>query len=250
MKKKDLTGMRFGSLLVIGFDQIKYEEDKVKKLEGKLKRMRRYYICKCDLCGKTVSVRGENLMSGNTKGCGCDMYKKSGKTRTERHLNNYIFDEELNCYRGYANNTGSEFLISSESYDSVQKHCWYENKNGYFLTRLSKTEQVMLHRYVLWGEESTNHQEQVDHINRKPFDCRLSNLRACSPRENARNKSISSRNSSGVVGVSWSNQFHKWRSYISIDGICRSLGYFIDKNEAIAARKSAEQKYYGDFAPV
>lgn len=58
---KDLTGLRFGRLLVI-----KRAEDYISK-DGKGKV--RWY-CVCD-CGDTKTVWSLSLVSGNTKSCGC-----------------------------------------------------------------------------------------------------------------------------------------------------------------------------------
>lgn len=59
MKRKlvnDLTGQRFGRLMVLGVD------DKPSR--------KTYFICQCD-CGNVKSVRADALMSGATKSCGC-----------------------------------------------------------------------------------------------------------------------------------------------------------------------------------
>lgn len=60
-KSKDLTGQRFGKLLVIG-----KAEDKISK-SG---RIRKRWKCQCD-CGNVKEILGENLTSGNTQSCGC-----------------------------------------------------------------------------------------------------------------------------------------------------------------------------------
>ena len=58
---KDLTGIRFGSLIVIERD-----EDKVLP-SGQTAKM---WKCRCDCCGRTVSVMRTNLVSGATRSCG------------------------------------------------------------------------------------------------------------------------------------------------------------------------------------
>lgn len=84
---------------------------------------------------------------------------------------------------------------------------------------------------------------QIDHINGDRSDNSRDNLREASNRENSRNRAISSRNTSGVVGVSWSKQRGKWYSYIRADGHLHSLGFYENKNEAVAARKQAEREH-------
>ena len=46
----------------------------------------------------------------------------------------------------------------------------------------------------------------VDHINRNRYDNRRCNLRYVNPTENARNTSKSKANTSGIIGVWWSNK--------------------------------------------
>ena len=58
--KSDLTGQRFGKLLVTG---------------SKIVNNQRRYICKCD-CGKTSVVMPGDLKNGNTRSCGCGIGEK------------------------------------------------------------------------------------------------------------------------------------------------------------------------------
>ena len=59
-KKIDLTGHKYGRLLVIGEAEPFYGSG----------RKRRMWLTQCD-CGNTLVVRGENLRQGNTTSCGC-----------------------------------------------------------------------------------------------------------------------------------------------------------------------------------
>lgn len=55
-KKEDLTGNRYGRLLV------------VKVVESVNKR--RAWLCKCD-CGNEITIKGVYLTTGETRSCGC-----------------------------------------------------------------------------------------------------------------------------------------------------------------------------------
>lgn len=92
--------------------------------------------------------------------------------------------------------------------------------------------------------------KNCDHHNRNKLDNRSSNLVTCTVRENNRNKSIRSDNTSGVIGVSWNKNKNKWavRIYPEKTGE-KFIGYFTNKEDAIKARLEAEVKYYGEFAP-
>lgn len=46
--------------------------------------------------------------------------------------------------------------------------------------------------------------------------------------------------SKNITGVCWSNSANKWRAYINVDGKQKHLGYFDNIEDAIKARKDAE----------
>ena len=56
-------------------------------------------------------------------------------------------------------------------------------------------------------------------------------------------------NYSGVSGVYFDKIRQLWCSQITYRGAKRSLGRFVNKNDAIVARLSAEKQYYGNSAP-
>ena len=57
-------------------------------------------------------------------------------------------------------------------------------------------------------------------------------------------KKMLSTNKSGVRGVYWDKSKKRWVAKIEFQGVSRTLGYFIDKQDAIDARKEAEEKYF------
>ena len=84
---------------------------------------------------------------------------------------------------------------------------------------------------------------QVDHDNRVRSDNRWKNLNSATNTTNHKNMPMQRNNTSGYVGVSWSKQSGKWHVYIWVSGKRIHLGFFINKSNAIKARKSAEVKY-------
>lgn len=82
--------------------------------------------------------------------------------------------------------------------------------------------------------------EDIDHINGVRDDNRITNLRAVSRAENARNKKRSPKNTSGATGVYWHNPTGKWLAHIGADGSKKHLGLFDDFSTAVAVRKAAE----------
>ncbi len=88
----------------------------------------------------------------------------------------------------------------------------------------------------------------LDHINRKRFDNRISNLRIASPSQNLMNKGPLRSSSSGVTGVYFHKASRLWTAHICRDYKRRHLGYFKCKDAAIQVRRDAEKRLFGEFA--
>jgi hypothetical protein len=87
------------------------------------------------------------------------------------------------------------------------------------------------------------------YVNRCKHDNRICNLRQATVVQNGHNVGLQSRNTSGVRGVSWRPSREVWRARITVDAEDVSLGNYQDFFEAVCARKSAERRHYGEFAP-
>lgn len=79
----------------------------------------------------------------------------------------------------------------------------------------------------------------LDHINREPGDNRIANLREVSPSENMHNSNRTTQ--SGTPGVRWRAERSKWVAQIRVGYRNHVLGSFPTKQEAIDARRKAEQ---------
>lgn len=117
------------------------------------------------------------------------------------------------------------------------------DKDGYIVICLNyKT--LRAHR-VAWvmcyGEISDG--VQIDYIDHNPSNNRIENLRIVSHKENHRNQSLSKNNTSGHIGVSFAKREQKWAARLMVDGKVKGLGHFVDINEAVAARRAAQEKY-------
>lgn len=86
----------------------------------------------------------------------------------------------------------------------------------------------------------------IDHRNHNGLDNRRCNLRICTVSENTVN-SRRNATSTGYVGVRIGDNCYI--ASIHINGKLKQLGRFSNLKEAIAVRKSAEKKYYGEFIP-
>jgi hypothetical protein len=118
----------------------------------------------------------------------------------------------------------------------------FVGNNGRYMGRI-QYRAYQAHR-VVWaivhGEDPNG---EIDHIDHNPLNNRIENLRVVSHQENHRNTPHRKNNTSGSMGVSWFAATSRWSAYIMVDGRKIHLGYFLDKQEAIAARKAAEALY-------
>lgn len=110
------------------------------------------------------------------------------------------------------------------------------------------TRQFFAHRYAFWLMNGFI-RDEIDHIDRNPSNNRISNLRIATRSQNQFNNGLRPDNNSGVTGVSKA-QGGKWRARISKNGKPILIGTFSKKEDAIAARSSAEIELYGEFSPL
>jgi hypothetical protein len=83
--------------------------------------------------------------------------------------------------------------------------------------------------------------EEVDHIDGDRANNRISNLRSVSKAMNLRNQKRYKSNTSGHIGVSFVKATGKWRAQIRVDTRGKHIGTFTNIEDAIAARKAAEE---------
>lgn len=136
-------------------------------------------------------------------------------------------------------------MVDLEDVDLVMQYHWCLS-TGHVLSRQTTQSDIWMHRLILGVDDSG---VVVDHINRDGLDNRRSNLRVVTPQQNSINRSIQGNNTSGTPGVNFRKDRNKWRAFITVDGKQISLGMYENKDDAIKARKAAEEKYFGEFAP-
>lgn len=209
-KFKDLTGW------IMKERGVPNSKLSVIKYSHKTKDSRTYWVCLCE-CGKTTVVRSDSLQSGRIVSCG-------------RCANKYMFDRDVAIGIDSNNN---RFIIDINDYHKAKDYTWFMYNDGYF-SRINK-KVVLLHRLI------TNCPTDlvVDHINHDKSDNRMENLRVCTHRQNSLNKRCN--------GIRLDRRRGTWQAYVYIDGLFHSLGSFKNKEDAIAARRLGEEKYYKEF---
>lgn len=224
----DLTGMIFERLTVI-----KRAEDYINPNTGK--RIRRW-LCKCSCANETTKEVVEYaLKSGATKSCGClqrEIVKK---------YNTYDLSGDYGI--GYTVN-GEPFYFDLEDYDKIKDYCWFISDEGY----VASNDYNNNYKYIKFHKLLFPNSKIIDHINHKRNDNRKCNLRTVTHSQNQMNKGLRSNNTSGVTGVYLNKRDGKWGSYISINKKRIYLGFFNNFDDAVRARKEAEDKYFGEFS--
>lgn len=86
-------------------------------------------------------------------------------------------------------------------------------------------------------------EHQIDHIDGDGLNNRWDNLREVTNQENQQNRKRMSRNTSGVIGVSFDKGMQKWSARIKAAGKYQYLGCYDKLEDAAKARKDAEEKY-------
>ena len=231
----DLIGQRFGRLTVI-----KRVENHIYP-SGKQKSK---WLCKCD-CGNEVAIIGCNLVKENgTRSCGCYAQECSHQTKNKKY-NTYDLSGEYGI--GYTSKN-EEFYFDLEDYDLIKNYCWYISDEGYVKAYIPELSKIMpLHRVIIGLNDMSY---DIDHKNGElsRFDNRKYNLRIATRSQNQMNKGKQKNNTSGIVGVGWHKATGKWAAYITVNKKQIHLGLFDKKEDAVKARKEAENKYFGEWS--
>lgn len=244
--KKDLTGMVFGRLKVL-----EQTEDYITPNGSHLAQ----WLCECSCEDHTIKpIRGISLTRTThpVVSCGCLGREHSLELKQiNRKYNKYdIVDNIVYIYFNNCDEYTTVNLDKWESIPYIKELCWTKWNNGYAVARIpadligffgGKTV-IGLHQLICPCECGF----EPDHLDRDKLNNTTNNLQSKTHSHNSYNTDLYSCNKSGVTGVCWYEQTNKWIAYIRVDGELIRLGYYVDKEDAIEARRSAEIKYFGE----
>lgn len=213
-KLKDLTGEQFGELIVKGRHT---ENDS---------RGKPLWVCTCS-CGNTIIVRGDVLKRGHAKSCGlCKRNVAPLYVRTHKNRLYHAWSEMRRRCNGRCTNHqyyGDKGISYCEEWEDFDVFADWAIKNGY---------QPCL---------------EIDRIdsdkNYTPDNCRW-----VSHKKNSRNRKARSNNTTGVAGVyviTLKNGELRYCVSITTDSGKKNIGRYKTLEEAAAARRDAELKYWG-----
>ncbi len=128
------------------------------------------------------------------------------------------------------------------------------NSCGYYLVALCrncKLKTHKIHRLVANAFiPNLDNKKCIDHIDNNRLNNTISNLRWVSYQENSFNSSLSSKNTSGIKGVSFCKDKNKWRARIEINGKEIHLGLYNNLEDAKNARQKKAAELFGIYLNV
>lgn len=199
----------------------------LKKEEPIVKKGKKYYRwkCQCD-CGNTVVVLSSHL--NRNQSCGCvqkertaSINKTHGMTKTKE-------------FQAWKN------MIARCKYNYDQYKTYKEKGIKVCDQWLNSFEQF----FKDVGPAPEGKRVSLDRINNKG-NYEPGNVRwLVNQSIQTINQELSTKNSSGIKGVCWCNTYKRWKAYIGVNKKEINLGSFTSKEDAIAARKAAEQQYH------
>lgn len=189
------------------------------------------WVCQCS-CGNIVTLRSGVLRAGQ-KSCGClrrlspnvnPLFLKGHKNRLYNiwsGMNYRCTHPKASHWQDYG---GKGIRVCDE---------WKSNFQAF-------AEWSIAHGYAPNFE--------IDRIDSNGNYC-PENCRWVDHKVNSRNRGVKRSNKTGVPGVAWrkalSGDGGSWRATIGVDGKNINLGAYTNFDDAVAARKEAELKYWG-----
>lgn len=213
MKKiQDLRGKKFGMLTVI---DVKREKNKT------------YYLCECECGSNNKWIRADSIKSGNIKSCGC-------------YRNNVLYKREDLTGKNFDRLTVVKLLDKRANNGERLFECICSCGNKCNVRASSLIYNITKSCGCLHKEQSSlNTKKGVEKFKENIVDgTNVASL--------MRSKTIKS-NTSGTTGVFWDSNNEKWAAAIYFKNKRIRLGEYTKKEDAIKARKEAEENIHKKF---
>lgn len=160
-----------------------------------------------------------------------------------KHSNTFV---DMGDYVIGIDTKGRQFKFDKEDMPVVNRWYWYVGRQNYVQSS-HRTEgkriTFMFHREVMNAPDGY----EVDHINHDPTDCRKSNMRICTHKENSTNRRVQSNNKARVKGVN-KHPDGGWRARIKVNGVLHEVNGLSSCEEAAAVYRAMAIKYHGEYA--
>jgi HNH endonuclease len=128
---------------------------------------------------------------------------------------------------------------------------WAADKKGYAQRFIDRTT-VKMHRVIMSRvlDRLLQADEQVDHINRNKSDNRRCNLRLANHHQNSANQDRKGKSKGIILTKKTPSSPDRWRARIRYHGKLIHLGYYLSRDDAIAAYNQAAQELFGEYAAL
>jgi hypothetical protein len=133
-------------------------------------------------------------------------------------------------------------LVDDADFELVSKFNWCLGATGKYAQARVDGKVVYMHRMItnaLPGQD-------IDHADANKLNNQRANLRPCTRSQNVANNGVRRDSKTGFKGVTLYG--NKYRATIQVNGKQRSLGYFRELPDAVAAYDKAARELFGSFS--
>jgi hypothetical protein len=138
-------------------------------------------------------------------------------------------------------------LVDDKWFPYLSQFSWqarYDRSTGkYYAARQVNRKFVYMHREILNAPDGLH----VDHIDGKPLNNRMRNLRLATSMQNAWNRDKYKNNTTGFKGVTYDKARGKFRAQIRVNGKHIHIGWHGDPHDAALAYDRAVHQYHREF---
>ena len=194
----------------------------------------------------TCAIHGDfqQLPSNHSRGTKCPVCAgiQKGKAYSEFWAKTRNWDfEQPNDYKLIPLNKNKFTKVDNEDFEKLKNINWRYSRGGY-----ATSEKLgFLHRFITDCPDG----KVIDHIDHDPLNNRKSNLRICTPQQNAMNQSVQKRKkSSKYKGVFFNNTYNYWTASIKYNQCNYLLGNFLEEEEVALAYNKKALELFGEFA--
>jgi hypothetical protein len=148
--------------------------------------------------------------------------------------------------------------VSDEWYETLNavKWCAEKKKNTFYASHAGKRhgfgrrdKSVYMHNFIMAAELANAPKGvTVDHIDHNGLNNVVSNLRLATQRQQLENQKLSTANTSGYKGASWSKDNKNWVAHIQHHGKMIHIGCYKTAEEAARAYDAKARELFGEFA--
>ncbi len=198
-----------------------------KILDSERRDGRNYLLIKCPYCGKRVWKRSDSIINGSIKSCGC----------YNHNFNHFKTKDIIN--KRYGRLVAIKPTDKKDTNGSTIWKCKCDCGNTVEVSISLLEKGAVKSCGCLARETSSRNGKKIA----------KQALEYCIDNTNVRNltSKLAKNNTSGVKGVHWDKVRNKWVAQIEFKKKHYFLGRFSKKEDAIKARKKAEETMFDDF---